>query len=135
MLSSFIVFTIYYIKKATLDIVGIRNICRAFPHRVGRVLLFLQRSELGLPQPLARRRVCPPPLWFWRERGGGRVPIPTRRHTLWYHRTLDTYVLCGLSHCCAGGLGGHRPPFPPPPSRYCCSCRLLCHLVCGPTSE
>jgi hypothetical protein len=39
--------------------------------------LFLKSSELGLPQPLARRRVChPPPLWFrgeghtrWRERG------------------------------------------------------------------
>ncbi len=23
--------------------------------------LFLQSSELGLPQPLARRRICPPP--------------------------------------------------------------------------
>jgi hypothetical protein len=53
--------------------------------------LFLQSSELGLPQPLARRRVCraPPPFWFRGrgtlagERGGGRVPVPTRRHTLW----------------------------------------------------
>ncbi len=41
--------------------------------------LFLQSSELGLPQPLTRRRVCPPPpLWHrgkehtrWRERGLG----------------------------------------------------------------
>jgi hypothetical protein len=40
--------------------------------------LFLQSSELGLHQPLTRRRVCPPPpnLWYrgeghtrWRERG------------------------------------------------------------------
>jgi hypothetical protein len=32
-------------------------------HRVDRVLSFhLQSSELGLPHPLARRRVCPP--WF-----------------------------------------------------------------------
>jgi hypothetical protein len=31
--------------------------------------LFLQSSDLGLPHPLARRRVCAPPLWFrW---GGG----------------------------------------------------------------
>ncbi len=43
---------------------------------------FLQSSELGLPQPFTRRRMCPPPLWFrwfrgqrrtrwrqWRERG------------------------------------------------------------------
>ncbi len=32
--------------------------------------LFLQSSELGLPLPLKRR-------------GVGRVPIPTRGHTLW----------------------------------------------------
>ncbi len=45
-------------------------------HRVGRVQAFLQSSELGLPQPLTHRRVCPPPLWFrgeghtgWQERG------------------------------------------------------------------
>jgi hypothetical protein len=39
--------------------------------------LFLQSSDLGLPQPLTRRRLSPPPpLWFrgkghtsWRERG------------------------------------------------------------------
>jgi hypothetical protein len=29
--------------------------------------LFLQSSELGLPHPLNRRRVCPPLLWL----GGG----------------------------------------------------------------
>jgi hypothetical protein len=41
--------------------------------------LFLQSSELGLPQPLTPRQVCPPPLprfWReghtrWRERGWG----------------------------------------------------------------
>jgi hypothetical protein len=35
--------------------------------------LFLKSSELGLPQPLTRRRVCPPPPGEgdtrWRERG------------------------------------------------------------------
>jgi hypothetical protein len=53
---------------------------------------FLQSSELGLPQPRTRRRVCPHPLWFrgeghirWRERG-------------WESRNSDegtyTVVLC-----------------------------------------
>ncbi len=45
---------------------------------------FLQSSVLGLPHPLTRRRVCPPPpLWF---RGG---------QTLWYSRYI---VLCGFQH-------------------------------------
>ncbi len=51
--------------------------------------LFLQSSELGLPQPLTRRQVCPPhPLvpggggTLAGGRGGGRVPIPTRGLTL-----------------------------------------------------
>ncbi len=37
-------------------------------HRVGRVL-FLHSLELGLPQPLTRRRACPPPPTF--GPGGG----------------------------------------------------------------
>ncbi len=50
----------------------------------------LQSSELGLPHPLTRRRMCPPPFGtggrgiLAGERGGGRVLISTRRHTLWY---------------------------------------------------
>jgi hypothetical protein len=56
---------------------------------------FLQSSELGLPPPLTRRRVCPPPGSGGRgtlagEKGGGRVPIPTRGHTLWYSIFLST---------------------------------------------
>ncbi len=41
----------------------------------------------------------PPTLVPWRrgtlasERGGGRVPIPTRGHTLWY--SIYLYVICG----------------------------------------
>jgi hypothetical protein len=65
--------------------------------------LFLQSSELGLPQPLTRRRVCPPPLvpggrgTLTGERGGWRVPITTRGHTLWYSvNTCTVYVLCGV---------------------------------------
>ncbi len=52
--------------------------------------LFLQSLELGLPQPPTRRRVCPPVLGEGARSlarvglGLGRVPIPTRGHTLWY---------------------------------------------------
>jgi len=49
--------------------------------------LFLQSSELGLPHP-SPAGYCTPPLIRGRgplaARGGGRVPIPTRGHTLWY---------------------------------------------------
>jgi hypothetical protein len=62
-------------------------------HRVGRVLSFFS-SRRNWNSPLTRRRVCPPPLWYWG--GGGAhslagVPISTRGHTLW----LWYYVLCG----------------------------------------
>jgi hypothetical protein len=53
--------------------------------------LFLQSSELGLPQPLTRRRVYPPPPRFLGgERGAGRVPIPTKGHTLWFALFIRT---------------------------------------------
>jgi hypothetical protein len=60
-------------------------------------MLFLKSSELGIPQPLTCRRVCPPPRFWERgtlagERGVERVPILTRGHTLWY----SLYIrLCG----------------------------------------
>jgi hypothetical protein len=41
--------------------------------------LFLQSSELRLPQPITRRQVCPPPPLF---RGGG--------HTRWRERGLES---------------------------------------------
>ncbi len=61
--------------------------------------LFLQSSELGL----TRRLVChPPPPPFGTgggaldgQRGGGRVPIPTRGHC----STLHIYALCGSFPC------------------------------------
>jgi hypothetical protein len=61
--------------------------------------LFLQSSELGLPQPLTRRRVCPPFGSGGRstlacDRGGGRVPIPTKGHTLWCSIFICTRTLC-----------------------------------------
>jgi hypothetical protein len=65
------------------------NACRAQSRQSAK--LFLQSLELGLPQPLTRRLVCPAPLdpgsggtgTLAGERGVGRVPIPTRGHTLW----------------------------------------------------
>jgi hypothetical protein len=63
--------------------------------------IFLQSLELGLPQPLTHRRVCPPAFWFrgeghtcWRERGWS-VPIPTRGHTLWYSLYVHMYFVVG----------------------------------------
>ncbi len=58
-------------------------------HRVGRVLSFFQSSELELPEPWRAGECAPHPLVpgggaHSLERGGGRVPIPTRGHTLWY---------------------------------------------------
>jgi hypothetical protein len=55
--------------------------------------LFLQSSELGLPQPLTRRRVWLPPAsggmgTLTGERGVGRVSIPTRGH----HCGISLYI-------------------------------------------
>jgi hypothetical protein len=70
-------------------------------HRVGTrqsVKFFLLSWELGPPQPLTRTRVCPPSFGsggrgtLTGERGGGRVPIPTRGHILWY--SLYVCTLC-----------------------------------------
>jgi hypothetical protein len=57
--------------------------------------LSLQWLELGLPHPLTRRRVCPPPFWF---RGEG--PIRSREGVGGYIHCgipcTGMYVLCGL---------------------------------------
>ncbi len=42
-----------------------------------RAKLFLQSSELGLPHPLTRRRVCPP-LWLGGGGGGGHTRLRER---------------------------------------------------------
>ncbi len=69
-----------------------------FPQSRQSAKLFLQSSELGLPHPLTRRRVCPP---FGSGRGtlacgrgSGGVPIPTSGHTLWY-----SIFLCASCPC------------------------------------
>jgi hypothetical protein len=64
--------------------------------------LFLQSSELGLPQPLTRRRVRhpPPPVLgggapggtLACEKGVGRFPVPTRGQCLTHY----IYVLCAV---------------------------------------
>jgi hypothetical protein len=72
----------------------------AHPQSRQSAKLFLQSSELRLPQPLTRRRVYPPPPRVLGRRGTlagerwvGKVPIPTRRgHTL---VVRYIYVLCG----------------------------------------
>jgi hypothetical protein len=73
---------------------------RAIPQSRQSAKLFLQSSELGLAQPLTRRRVCPPPPpgsggsgTLAGERGVGRVPIPTRGHTLWYSLSIRTLCI------------------------------------------
>ncbi len=48
------------------------------------------------PTPQPQASVPPPPLWsggrgtFAGERGGGRVPIPTKGHTLWCSIYIST---------------------------------------------
>ncbi len=69
-------------------------------HRVGRVLSFFSsRRTWDSPNPSPAGECAPPPHRFWGERhtlagerGVGRVPIPTRGHTLWY--SLYVRTLC-----------------------------------------
>ncbi len=63
--------------------------------------LYLKSSELGLPQPLTRRRVCPPPPGL----GGGAFSLARvglgesqfRRGDI-HSGTLYIYVLCDQHH-------------------------------------
>jgi hypothetical protein len=69
--------------------------------------LFLQSSELGLPQPLTRRRVCPPKFWGegytrWREKGwessnsdeGSYTVVQYSLYLLWSRPILQPLPLC-----------------------------------------
>ncbi len=64
--------------------------------------LFSGRLNWDSPNPSHASECAPPPLGSGGrgthagERGGGRVPIPTRGHRLWY--SLYIYVLCGVVH-------------------------------------
>ncbi len=66
-------------------------------NRVGRVLSFSKVVGVGTPPTPHPQVSGAPPLTGYMgrgtlagERGGGRVPIPTRGHTLWY-----SFVHCG----------------------------------------
>jgi hypothetical protein len=81
----------------------IQSYLLSLSHRVGmqRAKLFLKSSELGLPNPSPAGECAPTALHgsggrgtLAGEKGGGRVPIPTRVHTLWY--SLYIYELCAL---------------------------------------
>jgi hypothetical protein len=64
-------------------------------HRVGRVLSFFSsRRNWDSPNPSPQASMTPPRYWgrgtFVGERGVGRVPIPTKGHTLWYSSNIGT---------------------------------------------
>jgi hypothetical protein len=48
------------LKELSMDQPG-KRVGAGGPQSKQSAKLFLQSSELGLPQPLTRRRVCPPP--------------------------------------------------------------------------
>ncbi len=65
---------------------------------------FSSRRNWDSPNPLPAGECAPPPPpgsggrgTLAGERGVGRVPIPTRRHTLWYSLYIHIYVLCGFT--------------------------------------
>jgi hypothetical protein len=67
-------------------------------HRLGRVLSFFpSRLYWDSPTPSPADECAPPPFGSGRrgtlagERGGGRVPVPTRGHTLWYSVNIPTW--------------------------------------------
>jgi hypothetical protein len=79
-----------------LQVESIREKHKATPQSRQSIKLFLQSSELGLPQPLTRRRVCLPPVL-----GGGAHSLARglgesqfrRGHTLWYSLYIYTYFV------------------------------------------
>jgi hypothetical protein len=72
----------------------------AVEHRVGRVLSFSPVVGIGTPPTPHPQASVPSPFGsggrgtLAGERRGGRVPIPTRGHTLWYS------VLCAVESTC-----------------------------------
>ncbi len=91
-------FFIVCVSAGSVIRASVLRIQESLTHRVGRESAkpFLQASELGLPHPLTRRRVCTPPPFgsgggdtLACGTGSGGVPIRTRGQTLWYG-TLGT---------------------------------------------
>ncbi len=83
-------------------------------HRVGSLLsLFSSRRNWDLPTPHPQMSVPPPFGSGGRgtlagDRGAGRVPVPTRGHTLWY-----SIYICTLW---GGGCNSPASPIISPPS-------------------
>ncbi len=80
---------------------GMLVVRRRYPQSRQSAWLFLQSSELGLPHPLTRRRVCLIPLWFGgggdtHSLGGERVGDPNSDEGT--DTVLCFYVLCGGIH-------------------------------------
>ncbi len=69
-----------------------------------RSKLFLQSSELGLPQPLTHRRVCPPPFGF----GGGGQPFCRERGWEGESQFRRGDINCGALYMCV--FCGGAPP-------------------------
>ncbi len=69
---------------------SVRIVHKRQPQSRQSAYLFLHSSEFGTPPTSHPHASVPPTLWYrgWGtlagESGGGRVPIPTRGHTLWY---------------------------------------------------
>ncbi len=84
------------LKSNTLNNKIPARIRHGLAHRVGRVLRFFSsRRNWDSPNPLPASECGPPPALgggahSLAERGVGRVPIPTRGHTLWYSLYLHT---------------------------------------------
>jgi hypothetical protein len=82
----------YRLSSKNISTVYLVNITvvHGMAHRVGRVLSFFSsRRNWDSPNPSPIGECAPPPFfWGWGtlagETGVGRVPIPTRGHTLWY---------------------------------------------------
>ncbi len=74
-------------------------------HRVGRVIsFFASHPNRDSPNPSPAGECAPPPLLpggratLAGDRGGGRVPIPTRGHTLWYSTYICTLLYIPVRH-------------------------------------
>jgi hypothetical protein len=87
-----------------------------YSHRVDKsAKLFLQSSELGLPNPLTRRRVCaPPPFGFFF--GGGAHSLAGEEGTQFGREdthcgTINIYVLC-VSSFLGIAVGTKNVPVP-----------------------
>jgi hypothetical protein len=98
-----------------------------YSHRVGRVLGFFPVVGIGTPPTPHPQASAPSPLRFGGmgtlagERGGGRVPIPTRGQTLWYSVYICTLCLFSSLINFFEKVTNKRcwqpPPPSPPPSR------------------